>query len=244
MPIYRNNQQVNKVYQGATEISKVYRNNSLIYQKAAPKIDKILIHDFGGKEYYPNGYTHGEWTTRKHTWFSSYYTMTLSQGVVKPFRMPFNATNATLLVEYSVVGGYPKVRFGLSNNPTYDTTNHNDNGVELTTIQYDSTFWKNNQNFYGIKELDLVTESGTVPSYPNTKYLYRRQTRKDNGQAIEEPGFNRWEYTNGMQDTYLLAFMFVITNSQFNNNTQNKIKIGKVYLDLTTDPQYQTYLNS
>lgn len=250
MPIYTNNTEINKLYHGTTDITKVYHNDKIIYENGpAPKIDKILIHDFGGKDYFVNGMTHGEWTTRKNTFYSRYWSMVLNPGVVKPFRMPFNATNATLMVEFAMTKmrgvdsyGNAKTLFALTNNPNVDITNTSDS-VEIVSDDANSRFWTNNQNFWTLKNSNFV-EDKVVPTYPDTKYLCRRQTRLDNGQAIVEPGFYRREYTDGTQDTYLVAFMYRLIDSNFNNNNEGYVKLGKVYLDLTTDPQYQTYLNS
>lgn len=251
MPIYKNNQQINKVYQGATEVSKVYHNNSLVYEQTAPKVDKILIHDFGGKDYFVNGLTHGEWTSRKHTDYKNYYTMVLNPGVVKPFRMPFNATKASLMIEFAMTKmrgvdarGSAKVCFALTNNPNFDVTYYS-NEVEIVSGDANDRFWTNNQNYYTIKELQGTNfvENKVVPTYPDMRY-YCRLINTGAGDAEKNPGYHRYELTDGTQDTYLLAHMYKITESDYNKNNAGYVKLGKVYLDLTTDPQFQAYWNS
>lgn len=248
MPIYKNNQQINKVYHGTNEVSKVYHNNSLVYEQAAPKVDKILIHDFGGKEYFVNGMTQGEWTTRKHTWFSRYYTMVLNPGVVKPFKMPFNATKATLMLEFAMTRmrgtnayGSTKIQFALSNNPNFDLTDNLDD-VEIVSGDANDRFWRNNQNYWTIKNSNFV-EDKVVPTHPNMKYICRL-VNTGAGTAEADPGYWRYEFTDGTQDTYFLAWMYLLTESSYNKNNEGYVKLGKVYLDLTTDPQFQAYWNS
>lgn len=251
MPIYKNNQQINKVYHGTNEVSKVYHNNSLIYEQATPKVDKILIHDFGGKDYFVNGLTHGEWTTRKNTWFSSYYSMVLNPGVVKPFRMPFNATKATLMIEFAMTRmrgvdsyGSAKIQLALTNNPNFDLTNEI-KGVEIVSGDANSRFWTNNKNYYTIKELQGTNfvENKEVPTYPAMRYLCRLVTTGA-GAGEQNPGYYRYELTDGTQDTYFVAWMYLLTQSSYDKNNEGYVKLGKVYLDLTTDPQFQAYWNS
>lgn len=244
MPIYKNDKEITKVYQGGTEINKIYHGDKLVFDNVpAPpaKLDRILLYDFGGKDYFPTtAMAHGEWTVRKHTNYKNYTSLVFNTNLVPAFRMPFNAMNAQLSIEMSVsrmrngANGYgsAKVLFALVNDPNYDITDGWISEKEVLSADAQSRFTNNNGfNVFAVKDSNFVQDD-ILPTYPAMKYWCYKQ------------GLSNRAFTDGTNDTYFMAFMYMLTNSDINNNKEGYVKLGKVYLDLTTDPQYQTYLNS
>lgn len=242
MPIYKNNQEITKVYRGGTEISKVYSGDKLIFDNTPPppaKLDRILLYDFGGKDYYPTtAMAHGEWTVKANGYSKNYTSMIFNTNLVPAFRLPFNAMKSQLCIEMSIsrmrgvnAYGFVKLWFDLTNDPTRDPSNGT-TWKEVVSSDAQSRF-ENNSGFktFAIKNSNFVQDN-ILPTYPDMKYWCYVQ------------GLGNSTFSDATKDCYLMAFMYIMSQSDLNKNNHAYVKLGKVYLDLTTDPGYQAYLNS